>query len=151
MDRPLEGIRILEVAQFTFVPAAGAVLAVLVLAGPAPADEPTFNGRKLSEWLTVLKEDETPRRRRAAVVALGNANRDSSRASTRKIASSTADATGSPSSSCRTAIITPAPARRSGTTRRRCMSGRYRRGPPGDSPARRSARRRSSSRERQPQ
>ena len=27
MDRPLEGIRILEVAQFTFVPAAGAVLA----------------------------------------------------------------------------------------------------------------------------
>jgi crotonobetainyl-CoA:carnitine CoA-transferase CaiB-like acyl-CoA transferase len=27
MDRPLEGIRVLEVAQFTFVPAAGAVLA----------------------------------------------------------------------------------------------------------------------------
>ncbi len=27
MHRPMEGIRILEVAQFTFVPAAGAVLA----------------------------------------------------------------------------------------------------------------------------
>ena len=47
------------------------VLAGLGLAGTARADEPTFNGRKLSEWLTVLKEDETPRKRRAAVVALG--------------------------------------------------------------------------------
>ena len=28
MHRPMEGVRILEVAQFTFVPAAGAVLAV---------------------------------------------------------------------------------------------------------------------------
>ncbi|MDT5310578.1 MAG: hypothetical protein QOE48_6299, partial [Mycobacterium sp.] len=27
MIRPMEGVRILEVAQFTFVPAAGAVLA----------------------------------------------------------------------------------------------------------------------------
>ncbi len=49
-----------------------AVLAVLVaLAGNGRSQEPTFNGRKLSEWLTVLKEDETPRKRRAAVVALG--------------------------------------------------------------------------------
>ena len=27
MDQPMEGVRVLEVAQFTFVPAAGAVLA----------------------------------------------------------------------------------------------------------------------------
>ena len=27
MQRPMEGVRVLEVAQFTFVPAAGAVLA----------------------------------------------------------------------------------------------------------------------------
>ncbi len=27
MERPLEGVRVLEVAQFTFVPSAGAVLA----------------------------------------------------------------------------------------------------------------------------
>ena len=27
MDRPLEGVRVLEVAQFTFVPSAGAILA----------------------------------------------------------------------------------------------------------------------------
>jgi HEAT repeat protein len=50
---------------------AAVVLAVLGLTGTARADEPTFNGRKLSEWMTVLKEDETPRKRRAAVVALG--------------------------------------------------------------------------------
>lgn len=48
-----------------------AVVAGLASAGPARGDEPTFNDRKLSEWLTVLKEDETPRKRRAAVVALG--------------------------------------------------------------------------------
>lgn len=47
------------------------ILAGLGLAGMTRADEPSFNGRKLSEWLTVLKEDETPRKRRAAVVALG--------------------------------------------------------------------------------
>lgn len=41
---------------------------------PGPAargDEPLFNGRKLSDWLTVLREDPTPRKRRGAVVALG--------------------------------------------------------------------------------
>ncbi len=47
---------------------------------PLPAaEEPVFNGRKLDEWITVLKEDPTPRKRRAAVVALGqiaSENRD---------------------------------------------------------------------------
>jgi HEAT repeat protein len=47
------------------------VLAGLAAAAPARAQEPTFNGRKLSEWMTILKEDDTPRKRRAAVVALG--------------------------------------------------------------------------------
>jgi HEAT repeat protein len=35
------------------------------------ADEPEFNGRKLSAWATQLREDTVPRKRRAAVVALG--------------------------------------------------------------------------------
>ena len=48
------------------------LLACVALAAPAGrADEPTFNGRPLSDWLTMLKEDPTPRKRRAAVVALG--------------------------------------------------------------------------------
>jgi HEAT repeat protein len=47
------------------------LLGLLLLAAPTRADEPTFNGRKLSEWVTLLKEDATPRKRRAAVVALG--------------------------------------------------------------------------------
>ena len=43
------------------------------------ADDPIFNDRKMSEWLTMLKEDPQPRKRRAAIVALGQiaiANRD---------------------------------------------------------------------------
>jgi HEAT repeat protein len=52
------------------VPAA-LVCGLLLSAAPARADEPAFNGRKLSEWVTMLKEDPTPRKRRAAVVALG--------------------------------------------------------------------------------
>jgi HEAT repeat protein len=48
------------------------LFACLVLAAPVGrADEPTFNDRPLSAWLTMLKEDPTPRKRRAAVVALG--------------------------------------------------------------------------------
>lgn len=35
------------------------------------ADDPAFNGRKMSEWLTMLKEDALPRKRRAAALALG--------------------------------------------------------------------------------
>ena len=44
---------------------------VALAASPGHADEPTFNDRPLSDWLTMLKEDPTPRKRRAAVVALG--------------------------------------------------------------------------------
>ena len=48
------------------------LLACVALAAPAGrTDEPTFNDRPLSDWLTMLKEDPTPRKRRAAVVALG--------------------------------------------------------------------------------
>ena len=48
------------------------LLACAAWAAPAArADEPTFNDRPLSGWLTMLKEDPTPRKRRAAVVALG--------------------------------------------------------------------------------
>lgn len=34
-------------------------------------DDPSFNGRKMSEWLVMLKDDSVPRKRRAAAVALG--------------------------------------------------------------------------------
>jgi HEAT repeat protein len=37
----------------------------------AAADEPEFNGRKLGAWAVQLREDAVPRKRRAAVVALG--------------------------------------------------------------------------------
>ena len=43
------------------------------------AEDPIFNDRKMSEWMMMLKEDPQPRKRRAAVVALGqiaSANRD---------------------------------------------------------------------------
>jgi HEAT repeat protein len=56
------------------------VFAAAAWAAPAPAQDPEFGGRKLSEWLTILKEDEVVRKRRAAVVALGQiaaAHRDS--------------------------------------------------------------------------
>lgn len=41
------------------------------LPSPAADDDPVFNGRKMTEWLTMLKEDSLPRKRRAAVLALG--------------------------------------------------------------------------------
>lgn len=34
-------------------------------------DDPSFNGRKMSEWLVMLKDDSVARKRRAAAVALG--------------------------------------------------------------------------------
>ena len=34
-------------------------------------DDPEFNGRKMSEWLIMLKGDSVPRKRKAAAVALG--------------------------------------------------------------------------------
>ena len=47
------------------------LLLTLTLLLALTADEPTFNDRPLSGWLTMLKEDPAPRKRRAAVVALG--------------------------------------------------------------------------------
>jgi HEAT repeat protein len=53
-------------------------VAVLILLGfslPARAadekDNPEFNGKKMSEWIVMLKEDQTARKRRAAALALG--------------------------------------------------------------------------------
>ncbi len=43
---------------------------VLAPAAPARAEDPEFNGRKMSAWLSMLQEDKLPRKRRAAVVAL---------------------------------------------------------------------------------
>jgi HEAT repeat protein len=55
------------------MPLRSAVL--LFLAGASltatAADDPVLNGRKTSEWLTMLKEDNVPRKRRAAVLTLG--------------------------------------------------------------------------------
>ncbi len=43
----------------------------VLLALLAPAAEPEFAGKPLSAWAKQLKEDDTPRRRRAAALALG--------------------------------------------------------------------------------
>ncbi len=47
------------------------VMTLLMVAPTAPADEPAFNDRKLSEWVRMLRDDPLPRKRRGAVVALG--------------------------------------------------------------------------------
>ncbi|HEY2785090.1 MAG TPA: HEAT repeat domain-containing protein [Fimbriiglobus sp.] len=50
------------------------ILALAAVSMPVKAvsdDEPTFNGRKMSDWIVMLKEDQTPRKRRAAALALG--------------------------------------------------------------------------------
>ncbi|MBX3399989.1 MAG: HEAT repeat domain-containing protein [Gemmataceae bacterium] len=50
------------------------LLSILTLAIVLPlraADEPNFNGRTLSEWLAILKDDSLVRKRKAALVALG--------------------------------------------------------------------------------
>ena len=52
------------------------LLFLLPLTPRLAAEEPSFGGRKLSEWQTMLKEDPTPRKRRAAVVALGQIGAD---------------------------------------------------------------------------
>lgn len=48
-------------------------VSLLALAGgfAFAADEPEFAGRRGSEWVQLLKEDSSPRKRKAAVVALG--------------------------------------------------------------------------------
>lgn len=53
-----------------------ALLALLPATSRLAAEEPSFGGRKLSEWQSMLKEDPTPRKRRAAVVALGQIGAD---------------------------------------------------------------------------
>lgn len=47
------------------------LFALLLLLPPGRADEPELNGRTLTEWMAVLKDDTLVRRRRAAVVSLG--------------------------------------------------------------------------------
>jgi HEAT repeat protein len=51
------------------------LLLAFLVTSIAPAaradDDPSFNGRKMSEWLVMLKDDSVPRKRRAAAVALG--------------------------------------------------------------------------------
>ena len=47
------------------------LVAYAILLPHAAADEPAFNGRPLSGWLAMLKSDPVVRKRRAAVVALG--------------------------------------------------------------------------------
>ncbi|MFO0847407.1 MAG: HEAT repeat domain-containing protein [Gemmataceae bacterium] len=46
-------------------------MTALLLTLALSAGEPEFQGRPMSQWLAILKEDDTPRRRRAAAVALG--------------------------------------------------------------------------------
>ena len=48
-----------------------ACLAAAPAAPAAPPDDPEFNGRRGSEWVRILKDDAAARKRRAAVVALG--------------------------------------------------------------------------------
>jgi HEAT repeat protein len=48
-----------------------ALVVFLSLGRPTPAADPAFNGRPLPAWLAMLKDDPLPRKRRAAVVALG--------------------------------------------------------------------------------
>lgn len=43
----------------------------LMVTAPSITQEPSYNGRTLSEWQAMLKEDPVPRKRRAALVALG--------------------------------------------------------------------------------
>lgn len=43
----------------------------MAVASPSlPAQEPSFNGKSMTEWMTMLKEDSLARKRRAAVLAL---------------------------------------------------------------------------------
>ncbi|MCZ2340564.1 MAG: HEAT repeat domain-containing protein [Bacteroidales bacterium] len=48
-----------------------AIVCVVISPDRLTAEEPEFGGRSLSAWNTMLKEDTVPRKRRAALVALG--------------------------------------------------------------------------------
>lgn len=58
-----------------------ALLCTLVLT--APPDEPSFNGKSQAEWAAILKEDALARKRRAAVIALGQMAADNKDAATK--------------------------------------------------------------------
>ncbi len=47
------------------------VLFSLFLPNLRADDDPSFNGRKMTEWMAILKDDSLVRKRRAAVVSLG--------------------------------------------------------------------------------
>ena len=48
------------------------LLLSLVVAAPVTiAEEPSFNGRTVTEWMAMVKEDAFPRKRKAAIIALG--------------------------------------------------------------------------------
>jgi len=54
------------------------ILLSLVVAAPITiAEEPSFNGRTVTEWMTMVKEDALPRKRKAAIIALGQIASDS--------------------------------------------------------------------------
>lgn len=61
-----------------------AVLLALPLTATA-ADDPSFNGRTLTEWLAILKDDTLVRKRRAAVVSIGQMMSGNSDARTKAI------------------------------------------------------------------
>jgi HEAT repeat protein len=46
------------------------VLALVVIAPLRAADDPSFNGRTMTEWLAILKDDSLVRKRKAALIAL---------------------------------------------------------------------------------
>ncbi len=47
------------------------LLSLFIAAPIAMADEPSFNGRTVTEWMAMVKEDALPRKRKAAIIALG--------------------------------------------------------------------------------
>ncbi|QEL19535.1 HEAT repeat domain-containing protein [Limnoglobus roseus] len=63
------------------------LLAILFLtpAMSRAADDPSFNGRTLTEWMAVLKDDSLVRKRRAAVVSLGQMMSGNAEAQTKAI------------------------------------------------------------------
>ena len=63
-----------DVAVIRSLVRTAALLALVVgtgLIAEGAADDPEFAGRRGSEWVRLLKEDSSPRKRKAAVVALG--------------------------------------------------------------------------------
>ncbi len=47
------------------------LLSLVVAAPVSMAEEPSFNGRTVTEWMAMVKEDALPRKRKAAIIALG--------------------------------------------------------------------------------